>query len=254
LQVLAVVLLFGYAWYKYFIKPKPSIEVKFTIDWKAFLDKNVAFYHNLSNNSKTRFESNIVDFLSNIEIIGVETEVTDQDRLLVAASAVITTFGFENWSFTNINEVLLYKDSFNSEFDTNGNYRNILGMVGDGALNKSMVISKPALYHGFSESGEKSNVGIHEFVHLIDKSDGATDGIPEQFMHKELILPWTHLMYEKIQEMKEAKSDINIYGATNEAEFFSVVSEYFFNKPEELKLNHPDLYELLEKMFNQNLG
>jgi len=46
-----------------------------------------------------------------------------------------------------------------------------------------------------------------------------------------------------------AASDINLYGATNDAEFFAVVSEYFFEKPDELKAKHPELYAMLEQMF-----
>jgi len=43
---------------------------------------------------------------------------------------------------------------------------------------------------------------------------------------------------------------ISIYGATNTAEFFAVVSEYFFERPNELKTHHPELYGLLEQMFD----
>ena len=52
----------------------------------------------------------------------------------------------------------------------------------------------------------------------------------------------------------EGKSDINPYGTTNEAEFFSVVSEYFFQRPKLLEKNHPELYELLAKVFNQDMA
>jgi len=46
------------------------------------------------------------------------------------------------------------------------------------------------------------------------------------------------------------RSDINPYGATNEAEFFAVVSEYFFERPKLLKEKHPELYNLLAEIFN----
>ena len=57
-------------------------------------------------------------------------------------------------------------------------------------------------------------------------------------------------MQEKIKEIIDDRSDINPYGATNEAEFFAVVSEYFFERPELLKEKHPELYELLLKIFH----
>ena len=40
------------------------------------------------------------------------------------------------------------------------------------------------------------------------------------------------------------------YGATNQADFFAVVTEYFFERPVLLKETHPELYALLLKIFN----
>jgi Mlc titration factor MtfA (ptsG expression regulator) len=56
----------------------------------------------------------------------------------------------------------------------------------------------------------------------------------------------------KISGIKLGESDINPYAVTNEAEFFAVVSEYFFEKPKELKDRHPELYELLSNTFLQH--
>jgi len=39
------------------------------------------------------------------------------------------------------------------------------------------------------------------------------------------------------------------YGATNEAEFFAVATESFFEKPERMLENAPELYELLKLYY-----
>jgi hypothetical protein len=70
-------------------------------------------------------------------------------------------------------------------------------------------------------------------------------------MNRQYVLPWLQLMRHKISEIVNADSDINPYGATNEAEFFAVASEYFFERPDLLQEKHPQLYELLTKIFNQ---
>ena len=36
---------------------------------------------------------------------------------------------------------------------------------------------------------------------------------------------------------------------TNEAEFFAVAAEYFFERPELLKSKHPGLYEVMGRIF-----
>ena len=56
------------------------------------------------------------------------------------------------------------------------------------------------------------------------------------------------MMDSTIWEMKKDGSDIDIYGATNQGEFFAVIFEYFFERPELLKANHPELYEMLERI------
>ena len=66
---------------------------------------------------------------------------------------------------------------------------------------------------------------------------------------RKYILPWLELMQKNIKEILDDKSDINPYGATNQAEFFAVVSEYFFERPDLLRQKHPELYELLKKIF-----
>ena len=59
-------------------------------------------------------------------------------------------------------------------------------------------------------------------------------------------------MQREIAAIRAGKSEINPYAATNEAEFFAVVTEYFFEKPEKLQEHHPELYELLTQAFHQN--
>ena len=57
-----------------------------------------------------------------------------------------------------------------------------------------------------------------------------------------------------VKAILDGASDINPYGSTNEAEFLSVVSEYFFQQPHLLEKQHPELYVLLEKIFRQELS
>lgn len=217
------------------------------------LDSNVDFYIHLDSTKKQFFEQKIIAFLSTVKIEGIGLEITPLDRLLVASSAVIPIFGFDNWQYKNLTNVLLYPDTFNEDFQFEGGKRNIMGMVGTGYMNGQMILSQSALRHGFSKSAGKENTGIHEFVHLLDKSDGATDGIPENLMVHEYTLPWLKMMHEEMERIGDNKSDINPYAITNEAEFFAVVSEYFFEQPEILKDKHPELYERLSKIFSQTL-
>ena len=231
------------------------IEVKAPLRQSAkdLLEKNVPFYQNLSTNDKLRFENKVQDFLLNTDITGVGTEVNDLDRLLIASSAIIPIFNFDHWYYDNIDEVLLYPNAFNRQFETTGQERNILGMVGDGVMNGKMLLSRNALHLGFKNETDKKNTAIHEFVHLVDKSDGLTDGIPTSLMERQYLIPWFDLMNRKMEEIRKNKSDINKYGATSQTEFFAVASEYFFERPELLEKKHPELYGYLNGFFERKV-
>ncbi|MGN6567673.1 MAG: zinc-dependent peptidase [Flavipsychrobacter sp.] len=218
---------------------------------EGLLQANVSFYRNLNEGDKLVFKARIKDFLANVAITGVDTEVEDIDRILIASGAIIPIFSFRDWRYNNISEVLLYKDTFNKEYDTDKGERNILGMVGDGALHREMILSKPSVRSSFANESDGHNTVIHEFVHLLDKADGAVDGVPEYLLTQPYIIPWIKHMHETIQQMRTTgHSDINLYGATNDAEFFAVIAEYFFERPHELQKHHPELYAMLEQMFH----
>lgn len=230
-------------------KRKQALAKDVSID-PALLEKHVLFYAALSPEAKRRFESGVHNFLEHTVITGIDTEVEALDRHLVASAAIIPIFGFKGWAYQNLEEVLLYSDAINTGFETTGTAdRNILGMVGTGSFDNKMLLSKPALRLGFSNTSDHSNTAIHEFVHLLDKSDGDTDGIPRLLIDKQYVIPWLNLMYEIMQKAGKGGSDINAYAYTNKAEFFAVVSEYFFESPGLLSEKHPGLYAMLKKIF-----
>jgi len=226
----------------------------FPTDWRILLEGNISYYRALSDAEKKKFEYQVQEFLLNCKVTGVKTTIHALDNILVASSAVIPIFGFDAWKYHNLQEVLIYPTMFNEQFETDGTDRRILGMVGNGYMEGIMILSQEALRLGFQNETDKKNTAIHEFVHLIDKTNGPIDGIPSALMEKQYAIPWLNFINQKLEEIYDGTSDINPYGGTNRAEFFSVTSEYFFERPKLLKRKHPILYSHLEKVFNQNMS
>lgn len=213
------------------------------------LEAHVVFYQRLTVPEKALFRKRAQHFLDTTRITPVgEVSLTELDKLYVASSAIIPIFNFTGWAYNNLDEVLIYPGAFTQDFNVEDEEKNVLGMVGDGAMNRMMILSQPSLRAGFERNGP-GNTGIHEFVHLLDKADGATDGIPDYMIPKEMVEPWIRQMHRTISEIREDGSDINPYAGTNDAEFFAVISEYFFQKPAFLKEHHPDLYRILEQTY-----
>ena len=204
---------------------------------------------------RARFRRALPVFLGEKLITGIGFELDTTTRVLTAASAVIPIFGFADWEWDQISEVLVYPDRFDRDYAFEGDsQRSTLGMVGTGAMNRLMILSKPDLLGGFRNPADKRNVGVHEFAHLVDKSDGTIDGLPGVGLEKEAIGPWIDLVRRKMEEMREGDSDIDPYGLTNEAEFFAVASEYFFERPGVMERKHPELFAMLSRVFRQDLG
>ncbi|MBI1343529.1 MAG: peptidase [Terrimonas sp.] len=246
--LLLLVILFFVGWLP---KKKKKSIIPMPSHYRDLLNQQVPFYRRLDSGKQKEFEERMMLFLSSVRITGVKTTVEDLDKVLIAASALIPIFNFEGWEYVNLHEVLLYPDAFAEDFAQQGSQRHILGMVGSGALNHVMILSQSELRQAFINTSGKSNAAIHEFVHLVDKTDGSVDGVPGFIMDQKYIVPWLQLMHHEIQLIREEHSDINPYGATNEEEFFAVVSEYFFERPELLKEKHPALYDLLQHIFRQ---
>jgi len=257
LAMLAAVI---FAFYRYATRESrlraTALAQDFPAAWRQILAERVAFYLSLSKNEKQRFERAIQVFLAETRITGVQVEVDDTTRVLVAASAVIPVFGFPEWQYGNLGEVLIVPDAWKQEKDPNRELAplegTLLGSVQNFQNQHYMRLSKASLEQGFRDAMDKQNVGIHEFAHLLDEADGVIDGVPKLALPPELLQPWTEVMQREIQAIREGKSEINPYGATNEAEFFAVVTEYFFEKPEKLQENHPELYQLLSRALRQN--
>lgn len=215
----------------------------------------VPLYKRLDAAGREKFEERMRDFLARTKITGVAgVEVEDLDRIFIAAAAIIPLFGYPKWRYNNLDEVLLYGTSFSKQYDIEGPGRYVLGMVGNGPMHRHMILSQPALRSGFLFPNNTHNTAIHEFVHLIDKADGATDGIPNYLLNKKSRKAWKELVPLYMQAVRGGYTDINPYGATNSAEFFAVVSEYYFKQPEILEAHYPELYTHLHKMYRPDIA
>jgi len=230
------------------------VTISWQANWTTYLNETVAFYRTLSESDKTLFEKRVRLFLETTPVEAGQIEVTDEDRLLVAASAVIPVWGFPDWHYFNVKKVFLLPASFNEQFECGQPDSLITGMVGTGPMSGKLALSKPALHLGFSNTKDKQNVGIHEFVHLVDMADGDCDGFPERLKKYAFSIPWFELVESKIAGIESNSSNIRDYGATNKAEFLAVTSEYFFERPLMMKKKHPKLYQALSDFYQQDVS
>ncbi len=102
----------------------------------------------------------------------------------------------------------------------------------------------------------EKNVVYHEFAHQLDQEDGVADGTPI-LKNRSSYVSWTRVLsteYDNLirKKKRNRKTILSKYGATNPAEFFAVVSEAFFEKPDQLNKKKPELYNELQAYYQVN--
>src|SRR5204863_1858260 len=122
---------------------------------------------------------------------------------------------------------------------------------GDGVV----VISWDDAVRGARNPGDGDNVVLHEFAHQLDAEDGVSDGAP--ILSPSALRTWGGVLsreYERLRQdaAHDRRSALDEYGATNEAEFFAVATETFFEKPVQLEREHPALYAQLQQFYRQD--
>jgi Mlc titration factor MtfA (ptsG expression regulator) len=229
------------------------MQQSFPDHWEQILRAHVAYFEALDEVGKVQFRQLVQIFLDEVWITGIRTEVDDTIRVLVAASAAIPIFGFHDWEYHRLREVLIYPDAFDDAYQSHGGSdETILGMVGLHHLSGVMILSKPALLAGFDHQSGNHNVGVHEFAHLVEK-EASEYGLPPEVPWM-VVRQWVRYVARELARPSKHGAHFSAYAYTNEHEFFAVLAEYFFTSPEVLKRRDPTLYAMLRDMFHQDTG
>ena len=214
--------------------------------WQQFLAKTYRHYERLPSEPKLSFNRAAQFFLANARITGIETDATDDLRVLVASSAVTLSFGWPGYEWRQLTEVLLYPVTFDRDFNFGG--RDCAGMVDRWG---TVILSVPALLHSFRHPDDPYHVGLHEFAHLLDLGRSRPNGIPPG-----LTLPqtrqWVEIQRTEMEDLRTGRSILEPYGMSSEVEFFAVSVETFFQTPVAMQSRHPSLYSFLSEYFGQD--
>lgn len=212
------------------------------------LASGVGYFARLAEDEQRRFVHEVERFLADQHISGPRNApVSEELRVLVAASAVVLVFGCQGFVYPRTRDIVVYEDAFDGDY-TVGRSERFIGMVhGSGPI----LFSARALREAFERPRDGIHVGLHEFAHVIDFDSGVADGAPSM-MPWGAVDPWLALVHKETQRIQARRSVLRNYAATNEAEFFAVATEAFFEKPKELKQKHAELYAVLVSVYGQH--
>lgn len=175
--------------------------------------------------------------------------VTDHMRHVIAAQACLLLVNRKHDFYRKLRSILLYPSAYRAR-NEHGEHDVRLG---ESWHSGSVVLAWESVIAGGRNEEDGHQVTIHEFAHQLDQADGATDGLPE-LSTAGCYGQWSQVFnkaFERFQcRLKKGKRPvIDPYGATNPAEFFAVVTETFYEKPEKLSQHYPELYEQLSSYY-----
>ena len=128
--------------------------------------------------------------------------------------------------------------------------------LGESWYRGPVILSWDEIEEDTRHAGEGRNLVWHEFAHQIDMLDRSTNGTPPLASATER-RRWHDVMTAEFQKLRrDARHGratlLDTYGAENEAEFFAVASEAFFESPNALKGEFPRLYGLFKDFYRQD--
>jgi len=223
------------------------------------------FLARLSADEEARLRQLTEDFLAEKEFTSAGgLELTNAMCVSIAVQGCLPILNLGLGSYRNWVGIIVYPDEFiiprsvEDEFGIVHEYDDIAsGEAWDGG---PLLVS----WRDAQMAGAGYNVVIHEFAHKLDMLGGEADGVPPlpRGLARETWEAVLSAAYEDFcarvdaAEARGADFDettaLDPYGAESPGEFFAVMSETFFEAPEVLRAEYPELYDQFCRFYRQD--
>lgn len=221
-------------------KPFPS-------EWMVYLNEHVPFVDSMPEELRESFLTALKIFVWEKNFEGANgMEITDEVRVVIAAAAVRLILFLDHSHYDKIESIVVYPGHFRTPGMEDGVVYGVAHQYG------SIVLSWESVISGLKNPYDGHDTTTHEFAHALDLTNGSFNGTPELDSSGEY-RRWSEVMsyhFLRLQGRKRPERKVmDMYGATNEAEFFAVATESFFEKPKQMKRHTPELYEALRDFY-----
>ncbi|MGB5103776.1 MAG: M90 family metallopeptidase [Steroidobacteraceae bacterium] len=219
---------------------------------RATIHRNVPAVRSLPPEPRARLEALMGAFVAEKEFIGCNgLVVTDEVRSTIAALACLLVLG-RRGHYDELHSILVYptafwvEDEVEDEAGVVSKRRRVLS--GEAWESSRIILSWEDVLEAARSPGEGYNVALHEFAHHLDAEGlGLADGT-------RAISAWADDLAQEFDALLDAvdrgaETFLDPYAAEDEAEFFAVATEDFFERPVELLETHPRLYALLREFY-----
>jgi MtfA peptidase len=236
------------------LRPDPP---RFDPSWEQILHDEFEHWSNLDPVEADRMRMLVARFVRRTRWEAARGfDLSDEVKVLVAAQASLLLLGLEIDDYPHVSSVIVHRSTvlLQGAHPAGGGVwssapRYLSGQAQDRG---PVVLSWSAVRRGARAPERGENVVYHEFAHRLDMLDGVTDGTPP-LDDSDARRRWVEVCTTAYDAVRAAGSPVlRPYAGTNPAEFFAVATEFFFERPAELKALHPELYEQLAGYFHRD--
>ncbi|MDA5093861.1 zinc-dependent peptidase [Aliiroseovarius sp. KMU-50] len=257
--LVSIVGFFGYRFWSRRSLRKRLLAQPLSSELRRIEDRQVPLSARLPENLRPGFEGKINLFLHQVTFHGCDgLEVTDEMRLSIAAQACLLIAGSDAW-YRHLRTVLVYPGAFHSVQQERDGFvvserRSIRS--GESWQYGPVILSWQDSEQGALNDMDGRNVVLHEFAHQLDGLSGDTDGAPlmakgQNFEDwRRVIVP--AYQHHVSQVMAGRRTVIDEYGAEGPEEFFAVAIELFFERPDALKGEEPEVYQQISDLLGMD--
>jgi Mlc titration factor MtfA (ptsG expression regulator) len=223
---------------------------------RMWLRRRLPLFRVMPQALQQRLEGLVSVFLAEKAFVGCRgLQVTRLMQLTVASQACLLVLGRDEHVYDALRSILLYP----SQFVVRAQLQDEDGVVTDGeqvlsgeAWDVSRIVLSWEDVTARSSGAAPYNVVIHEFAHYLDHAGGLygtvrVTGDAGQARRAAVLRAEFDALRAAVQRGEETFLDP--YGAEDEAEFFAVATEGFFEAPAELARLHPALYGQLRDYY-----
>ena len=235
----------------------------FSEEWEAIVLRNVAHFGMLDVEECIELKAMMQVFLEEKNWEGCGgLELTDEIRVTIAAEACLLQLKLPHDYYRNVESILVYPSTVVVPEHQAGVFERMDGpvevnnpIVGQAFSQGPVILVWDAVLHGARHPEQGHNVVYHEFAHKLDMLDGAADGTPQ--LDRDQFDEWVAVCSAEFLRLRSLadqghKTFLDTYGAKNEAEFFAVATEEFFDRPLALQGHAPELYRVLSAYYCQD--
>lgn len=224
---------------------------------RRMLERNVPLLHRMPTELRSELYGHVNVFLGEKRWLGCGgLELTEEMRVTIAGHACILLLNREAGYFPGFSSIYVYPDTYlvdDVEYDGEVEIHGRDARAGESWPGGPVILSWRDVRDTIEGTAEGQNVVLHEFAHKLDEEHPDVEGLPA-LASAAHYREWAEVMtraWESLEETIAAHEHpaIDDYALTSPAEFFAVATESFFEQPDAMRKQFPEVYEQLRKYF-----